>query len=158
MYRCCWMGEVRKVPKGKYVFPGSNPALRSAVTIMLPVMILYGLYVQIHGDYSPGGGFQGGVIVASALVLYHMVFGEAQISRVVSASFPRVMSATGFLLYVATGAISMIAGKSFLSYFFAMFDAVSEQKLGIFVVELGVGLTVCGSMVSIYFDFASREK
>ncbi|WP_225348988.1 DUF4040 domain-containing protein [Anaplasma marginale] len=112
------MGEVRKVPKGKYVFPGSNPALRSAVTIMLPVMILYGLYVQIHGDYSPGGGFQGGVIVASALVLYHMVFGEAQISRVVSASFPRVMSATGFLLYVATGAISMIAGKSFLSYFF----------------------------------------
>ena len=143
--------------RGKCV-PGSSPALRGAVTVMLPVMVLYGLYVQVHGDYSPGGGFQGGVIVASALVLYHMVFGEARISRVVSASFLRGMGATGLLLYVATGAASIVAGKSFLSYFFAMFDAISEQKLGIFIVELGVGLVVCGSMVSIYFDFASREK
>ncbi|ASI47794.1 cation:proton antiporter [Anaplasma ovis str. Haibei] len=152
------MGEVRKMPRGECVVPGSNPALRSAATVMLPVMILYGLYVQVHGDYSPGGGFQGGVIVASALVLYHMVFGAAQVSRVVSASFLQGMGATGLLLYIVTGAASTILGKSFLSYFFAVLDAVSEQKLGIFIVELGVGLVVCGSMVSIYFDFASREK
>ncbi|WP_041651147.1 Na(+)/H(+) antiporter subunit B [Anaplasma centrale] len=137
---------------------GDNPALRYATTLMLPVMVLYGLYVQVHGDYSPGGGFQGGVIVASALVLSQMVFGEIPISGVVLTSFLRGMGATGLLLYLATGAASMFVGKSFLSYFFSIFDAVSEQKLGIFVVELGVGLVVCGSMVSIYFDFASREK
>ncbi|KAF2281978.1 hypothetical protein GH714_042802 [Hevea brasiliensis] len=122
---------------------------------MLPVMILYGLYVQVHGDYSPGGGFQGGVIVASALVLYHMVFGAAQVSRVVSASFLQGMGATGLLLYIVTGAASTILGKSFLSYFFAVLDAVSEQKLGIFIVELGVGLVVCGSMSSVLLFYIS---
>ncbi|MCU7611519.1 Na(+)/H(+) antiporter subunit B [Anaplasma capra] len=150
-------GKVTMVEKKVHVL-GENPALRYAVTVMFPVIMLYGLYVQIHGDYSPGGGFQGGVIVASALILYSIVFGNAAVARVVPVSLLKIMAAVGLLLYFATGAASMFLGKNFLSYFFAIFDSVSEQKLGIFVVELGVGLVVCGSMVSIYFDFASQEK
>ncbi|MGN7678145.1 MAG: Na(+)/H(+) antiporter subunit B [Anaplasma sp.] len=133
-------------------------AVRYVITFMLPVITLYGLYVQMHGDYSPGGGFQGGVIIASGLVLYAMMFGDAVATKVVPVAFLRAMGVVGLLLYMVTGLISVFVGKNFLAYFFAVFDAVSEQKLGIFLVELGVGLVVCGSMASIYFDFASREK
>ena len=53
----------------------NNPILRISTKILFAPIILFGLYVQFHGDFGPGGGFQAGVIVASAFILYSLVFG-----------------------------------------------------------------------------------
>ena len=130
--------------------------LRYVVSFMFSVMIMYGFYVHMHGDYSPGGGFQGGVIVASALVLYAMTFGD----RVTREVLPCLLTvgAVGLLIYISTGVASMFLGERFLSYVFMVSNAVAEQQLGVFLVELGVGLTVCASVASMYFDFASWKN
>ena len=131
-------------------------ALRYVVSFMFSVILIYGFYVHFHGDYSPGGGFQGGVIVASAVILYAMVFGCSK----VGIALPNLgtIAAIGLFIYFVTGIISVFLGGNFLSYVFSLFDSVTEQKLGVFLVELGVGLTVFSSVVSIYFDFASLQN
>ena len=130
--------------------------LRYVVSFMFSVMVIYGLYVHIHGDYSPGGGFQGGVIVASAVVLYAMTFGDSVTRGVLPCLL--TVGAIGLLIYISTGLTSTFLGESFLSYVFRVYDTVTEQKLGVFLVELGVGLTVCSAVASMYFDFASWKN
>ncbi|MFV9838558.1 MAG: Na(+)/H(+) antiporter subunit B [Aaplasma endosymbiont of Hyalomma asiaticum] len=133
-----------------------DSALRYIVSFMFSVILIYGFYVHFHGDYSPGGGFQGGVVVASAVILYAMVFGCSQVCMALPSL--GAVAAIGLFIYFVTGIVSVFLGGSFLSYIFLLFDSVTEQKLGVFVVELGVGLTVFSSVVSIYFDFASLQN
>ena len=52
-----------------------NPVLRTCAKILFAPIIVFGLYVQFHGDYSPGGGFQAGVIIAAAFILHALIFG-----------------------------------------------------------------------------------
>ncbi|GAT78551.1 monovalent cation/H+ antiporter subunit B, partial [Ehrlichia ruminantium] len=61
-----------------------DPVLRTITILMVPVIVLYGLYVQFHGDYSPGGGFQAGVIVAAAIIIYSMLFGLSVTLKAIS--------------------------------------------------------------------------
>ncbi|WP_249548975.1 Na(+)/H(+) antiporter subunit B [Anaplasma phagocytophilum] len=131
-------------------------ALRYVTSFMFSVILMYGFYVQVHGDFSPGGGFQGGVIVASAIIMYAMVFGDARIREVL----PNLVTVgtIGLFIYIMTGVVSIFFGGNFLSYVFSLFDSVTEQKLGVFIVELGVGITVCASIASVYFDFASLKN
>ncbi|QXK91840.1 Na(+)/H(+) antiporter subunit B [Neoehrlichia mikurensis] len=135
-----------------------NIILRTIVTFMMPIILLYGLYIQVHGDYSPGGGFQAGVIIASVIILYTMVFGINSVFRIMSISNIRLIGAIGVLMYIVTGIITMCFGSRFLSYSVLLSDSLAAQQLGIFIVELGVGMAVCSSMISIYLSFVSRKK
>ncbi|MGN7618531.1 MAG: Na(+)/H(+) antiporter subunit B [Ehrlichia sp.] len=135
-----------------------DPVLRTISILMIPVIILYGLYIQFHGDYSPGGGFQAGVIVASAIVLYGILFGLDATLKAISPYTIKVIGGLGILVYGGTGIASMLFHGEFLSYSVLMNDSILGQKLGIFVVELGVGMTVCSSMLTIYFNFVSWCK
>ena len=135
-----------------------DPVLRTISILMIPVIILYGLYIQFHGDYSPGGGFQAGVIVASAVILHSILFGLKVTSKVISPYIVRLIGGIGILIYGGTGVVSMLFGGEFLSYSTLISDPVLGQKLGIFVVELGVGMTVCSSMLTIFFNFVSSYK
>ena len=133
-----------------------DSALRYVVSFMFSVILVYGFYVHFHGDYSPGGGFQGGVVIASAVILHAMVFGCSGV-RGALPDF-NTIAAIGLFIYFVTGIISVFLGGNFLSYMFLLFDSVTEQKFGVFVVELGVGLTVFSSVASMYFDFASLQN
>ncbi|AHX03566.1 Na+/H+ antiporter family protein [Ehrlichia chaffeensis str. Heartland] len=135
-----------------------DPVLRTVSILMIPVIILYGLYIQFHGDYSPGGGFQAGVIVASAIILHGILFGLKVTLKVISPYIVRLIGGIGILIYGGTGIASMLLGGEFLSYSTLASDPVLGQKLGIFLVELGVGMTVCSSMLTIFFNFVSSYK
>ena len=135
-----------------------NYALRCVSSFMFAVILIYGFYVQTHGDYGPGGGFQSGVIFASAVVLYALMYGNKTVAKVLPESFVRIGSSMGVLVYIAVGMISLIIGEKFLSYIFPALDLVHGQERGVFIVEAGVGLTVFGSFVSIYFDFSSWKN
>lgn len=132
--------------------------LRIVTKIMIPFILLFALYVQFHGDYGPGGGFQAGVIFASAIFLYTMLFGMTTARRVINQSLIQLIAACGVLLYGSVGVVSMLSGKPFLDYNVLATDPVAGQHLGILLVELGVGLTVASIMMIIFFSFAGRKE
>ena len=131
--------------------------LRIIVKMLIPFILLYALYVQFHGDFGPGGGFQAGVIFASAIILYAMLFGMSTARRVINQSVIQFFAAIGVLLYGSVGVVSLLNGKSFLDYSALSADPVAGQHLGILLIELGVGFTVASVMVIIFFNFEGRR-
>lgn len=131
--------------------------LRVVTKLLVGLIMLFALYVQFHGDYSPGGGFQAGVIMAVAFILYGVVFSLDQVQMVLPPWLVHKLVALGVLIYAGTGIYSFFAGFNFLDYS-ALNPQHPEhgQHYGILLVELGVGITVTGVMVAIYYAFASR--
>ena len=132
--------------------------LRIVTKMMIPFILLFAFYVQFHGDFGPGGGFQAGVIFASAIFLYTMLFGMSTARRVINQSFIQMLAATGVLLYGSVGVVSLLNGIEFLDYSVLSADPVAGQHLGILLIELGVGITVASVMVIIFFNFAGRRN
>jgi len=141
-----------------YFMHDQHLILRIVTKMLIPFILLFALYVQFHGDFGPGGGFQAGVIFAAAIILYAMVFGLSTARRVVGQTFVKLLAATGVLLYGGVGVVSLLKGGNFLDYNVLAADPVGGQHLGILLVELGVGLTVAAVMVIIFFNFAAREE
>lgn len=131
--------------------------LRIVSKVLIPPIMLFALYVQFHGDFGPGGGFQAGVIMAAAFVLYGLIFGVDTARKVIPASVTRWMLALGTLLYAGTGVASMVLGHNFLDYNALAHDPLHGQHLGITLVELGVGITVTAAMITIFFTFAGQD-
>lgn len=132
--------------------------LRVITKLIVPLILLFALYVQFHGDYGPGGGFQAGVIFASGIILYALVFGLKSAGQVVSERWLLVFVPLGVILYAGVGVASLLLGGNFLDYNVLAHDPVHGQHLGILLVELGVGITVAAVMIQIFFSFAGRGK
>ena len=124
---------------------------------IIPFILLFGLYVQFHGDFGPGGGFQAGALVAAAIILYALIEGTDRAINVVPSWLLRGMVAGGALLYGSVGIAGILMGGNFLDYSVLSSDPVAGQHLGILLIELGVGITVTGVLLSIFFAFASRK-
>jgi multicomponent Na+:H+ antiporter subunit B len=131
--------------------------LRLGAKILIPFIMIFALYVQFHGDYGPGGGFQAGVIFAAAFVLHALVFGLGNTARVLPPGVVHACSALGVLIYAGTGFVTMSLGGEFLDYDVLAHDPQHGQHYGILAVELGVLVTVFGVMVSIFYAFAGRS-
>ena len=123
---------------------------------LIPFVLLFALYVQFHGDFGPGGGFQAGVIFAAGLVLHALLFGVQATMRVAPPLLLRRIAACGVLVYAGTGVVALLQGRNFLDYGRLGADAVAGQHHGILLVEFGVGLTVASVMLLLYFAFAGR--
>jgi multicomponent Na+:H+ antiporter subunit B len=120
--------------------------------------VLFGLYVQFHGDYGPGGGFQAGALIAAGLILHALIEGERAALRVVHRKVLLGLIAGGALLYTGVGIAGMLLGGPFLDYSVLAADPVAGQHLGILLVELGVGMTVTGVLLTIFHAFAARAS
>ena len=130
--------------------------LRVVGKLLIPPILIFALYVQFHGDFGPGGGFQAGVIFAAALILYCMLFGVQLARKVVNFALVRVLAGLGVLLYGSIGVLGMLTGNNYLDYDGLASDPVAGQHVGIILIELGVGITVAAVMLLIYFTFADR--
>ena len=126
--------------------------------MLIPFIFLFGLYVQFHGDYGPGGGFQAGAILASAVILYALLEGEARALRALPMSVLKWLVAGGALLYGAVGIAGMLLGSNFLDYSVLASDPITGQHIGIILIELGVGITVTGVLLCVFHAFAARGK
>ena len=124
---------------------------------VIPFILLFGLYVQFHGDFGPGGGFQAGALVAAAIILYALIEGTDRALTVIPGWLLSGMVAGGALLYGGVGIAGMLMGGNFLDYSVLSSDPVAGQHLGILLIELGVGITVTGVLLSIFFAFAARK-
>jgi multicomponent Na+:H+ antiporter subunit B len=126
--------------------------------LMIPLILLFALYVQFHGDFGPGGGFQAGVIFGAGIILYGLIFGLEQAQKVVSPRIVRVLMTGGVVLYAGVGVEGLLLGGNFLDYNVLAHDAVHGQHLGITLIEFGVGTTVASVMIAIFFAFAGRGR
>ncbi|HKJ77232.1 MAG TPA: Na(+)/H(+) antiporter subunit B [Gammaproteobacteria bacterium] len=131
--------------------------LHVVAKLLIPFILLFGLYVQFHGDYGPGGGFQAGVIFAAGFILYGLIFDVDTAQRVARPAVLQVLMALGVLLFAGVGVASMLLGGNFLDYDYLAADPVDGQHLGILLVELGVGITVASVMISVFCAFAGRR-
>lgn len=131
--------------------------LRVVSKLLIPPIILYALYVQWHGDYGPGGGFQAGVVFAVAFILYALLFGVEAMARVAPPRLLQILACMGVLIYAGTGVATMLLGDAYLAYNVLATDPAHAQEWGIIVVEFGVGLTVAAVMMIIFIAFASRN-
>jgi multicomponent Na+:H+ antiporter subunit B len=132
--------------------------LRVVAKLLIPFILLFGLYVQFHGDFGPGGGFQAGVILAAAVIFYALVYGLADARKVVPEPLVESMMAIGVLLYAGVGVAGLALGGNYLDFFVLDPDSVTGQHRGIFWVEAGVAITVSGVMLKIFYMFADRGK
>ncbi|HSN54601.1 MAG TPA: Na(+)/H(+) antiporter subunit B [Candidatus Sulfomarinibacteraceae bacterium] len=136
----------------------SHVILRVLSKLMIPLIMLFALYVQFHGDYGPGGGFQAGVIFGAGIILYALIFGLDQAREAFPPRLLEILVAAGVLLYGAVGLATIYFGGNFLDYDVLAHDPRHGQHLGILLVELGVGLTVAAVMATIFFSFAGRGR
>lgn len=130
--------------------------LRMVAKLLIPFILLFALYVQFHGDFGPGGGFQAGVIFAAAIVFYALIYGIDRTRKVMPDWAVETMLALGVLIYAGVGFASLFLGGNFLEYFVLDHDPIHGQHRGIFWVEIGVAITVSGVMLKIFYMFTSR--
>lgn len=135
-----------------------NIIIRTITRFMVPFIQLFGLYVIVHGDSGPGGGFQGGVILGASIILYAMVFGLEDARRRVSRKASDILNSTGVLLYAGVGVAAMLVGGRYLEYdVLPLGDPHLASHYGIFAIEVGVGITVAAVMITIFFETADRR-
>ena len=132
--------------------------LRVVAKLLIPPILLFALYVQFHGDFGPGGGFQAGVIFAAGIILYALIFGVQRARKVVPPQVALFFVAAGLLLYAGVGVVSPFLGGNYLDYSVLASKPTDGQHYGILLIELGVGITVAAVMITIFYSFASRGR
>ena len=132
----------------------AHVVLRIVCKVLIPLIVVFGLYVQFHGDFGAGGGFQAGVILAAAILLYALVFGLDEAQRALPPAAARIGAALGVLLYAGTGLAGIAFGGNYLDYFVLP----GGQHVGILLVELGVLLAVASVMILFFYAFAGRVR
>jgi len=132
--------------------------LRVIAKLGIPFIVLFALYVQFHGDFGPGGGFQAGVIFGAAFILYALIFGLDNALEAAPMNAVVAFVAAGLLLFAGVGVASLLLGGNYLDYGVLAGDPVAGQHLGIVLVELGVGITVAAVMIAVFFTFADRGR
>ena len=136
----------------------SDLILRVGTKLILPFILLFAIYVQLHGDYGPGGGFQAGVIVAAVVILVAITFGHGAAKAIAPRWLVESMVPLGVLIYAGTGVAGLIFGGNYLDYGVLAHDPAHGHHLGIFLVEIGVMVTVSGTMVALFYAFVERGR
>lgn len=132
--------------------------LRVGTKLILPFILVFALYVQFHGDYGPGGGFQAGVIAGAVVILAAITFGVDAARRIAPRWLVERMVPLGVLIYAGTGVAGLLMGKNYLDYSPFGHDPKHAHELGILLVEIGVLVTVSSTMVALFYAFVERGR
>ena len=125
------------------------------VRTLVPFVQLFGLYVIVHGHTSPGGGFQGGVILAASAILLSLAFGARDLQRRFSVMALTSFTSAGVLLYAGIGVVCLLLGANFLDY--SILPGAEPRSLGMLGIEIGVGITVTAALILIFYEILTFE-
>ncbi len=128
--------------------------VQTILKAILPYIIIYGIYIQLNGEISPGGGFQAGVIFATGLIAFELLYGKEKFLKIFSIELLIFASILGVAIYFFTGIISLFFNQNYLDYYALAGGTIFAQHLGIFLVEMGVGITVSAVMILIYIQLS----
>jgi multicomponent Na+:H+ antiporter subunit B len=136
--------------------------VKTTCRLIVPFIQIFALYVIAHGHHSPGGGFQGGVILGAAMIIYAIAFNLRSAIRRMSEFSTVLLSSLGVFIYAGTGALCMLLGLNYLDYRALAgllgVDPVTARSHGILIVEIGVGIAVMAVMVTLYYNLASAGR
>ncbi len=128
--------------------------------LMVPFNLLFALYVVVHGHDSPGGGFQGGTILASTLILVELIRGEDSSWRIQTRTVS-LLAVLGLTLYTGVGIAALFYGGNFLDYGVLPLPLDSAPQIraaGTLLIETGVALGVAGVLMLIYRSLTQQEN
>lgn len=148
--------ELQNNDKSGVIFSDDKIIIGSLSNLMLPILLIFGLYIQFYGENSPGGGFQAGIIFGTILIIYALVHGIRAAKNFVSSNLAARFSVSGVLIYFTTGFICMLNGNMF--EYTAFINHSAANKIGIFFVELGVFISVFGSVTTIFYSLVHYLK
>jgi len=136
-----------------------NPITTLISSIVAPFILLFGMYIIVHGHYSPGGGFQGGTMLAASVILLRLVLGNEISQLQFNSTWGTPLGSLGVLIYFGTGLAAVLFGGTFLNYHFLPLaqEASMKRSFGILIVEIGVGLAVMAILIAIYDDLLGEE-
>lgn len=143
--------------------------IRRVSKFFIPFIQLFALYVIAHGDISPGGGFQGGVIIGASIILYIIAFGMKAGRTRVSEMLTDFMNSIGVMIYAGVGVACLLMGGAYLEYTKLAGSAGAghgshaehalhlASHLGIYAIEIGIGIVVASVMITIFFETANTQ-
>jgi multicomponent Na+:H+ antiporter subunit B len=134
-----------------------HAVLRVVGKLVIPFLLMFGLLVQFHGKYTPGGGFPAGALFTAAIMLYAILEGADRAVRVMPQRAMLTVAALGASLFTVVGVVCMLLGGNFLDYNVLAADPRGAQQLGIILVEFGVGMTVASVLIAVFNAMANRE-
>ena len=174
LYRHVLTGVTIRVQAGKEIPPSEDferidtlwtpfdLIVKTVCRLLIPFIQLFALYVIAHGHHSPGGGFQGGVILGASIILLAISGDLRTVIERIHEKVDAVLSATGVLIYAGTGALCLLLGLNFLDYgalaSLLYADPILARSHGILIVEIGVGIAVMATMIWIYSNLSSAGK
>jgi multicomponent Na+:H+ antiporter subunit B len=130
-----------------------SPIIMTTVRVITPFVFTLGLFIMFHGADSSGGGFQGGVIVGTVVLMLGFAFGIEATRNWVGPELPVAMLGLGVLAFLLIGVGSVLLGGGFLEY--KAYGFYKATKYGIELVELAIGLVVSGAVTGLFFVLAS---
>ena len=139
----------------------NSPIVLLGARLLSPYIFMFGLYVIFHGHYSPGGGFQGGALLAAAILLVRVAGGEKTGQLQLKEKITSPLGVIGVIIYFGTGIFAMLAGGNFLDYgvlpFPGVVDPAWARYIGILIIELGIGAAVMAILVMLYDNMIKGE-
>jgi multicomponent Na+:H+ antiporter subunit B len=139
--------------------PHDSIIVQSLGRFLIPVVQIFGLYVLFFGQYGPGGGFVGGVILGAGMILSILIFGH-NASRSQLAKKILHGDGVGMLIYAGVGGLCLIGGGEFLNYAdleIPGLEIASRRYLGILLTQIGVAVDVAVTVVSIVLSLSAEE-
>jgi multicomponent Na+:H+ antiporter subunit B len=138
----------------------NNLILNVACRVIAPYIFLFGIYVVIFGHYSPGGGFQGGTILAAGVILLRLGLGRRATYKKFAPKTGLILGTIGLLFYCGVGLVTVLAGGNFLDYSYLPIPGMNDPDkhyYGILFVEVGIALGVFGILTSIFDSLTGEE-
>lgn len=138
-----------------------SPIVLLGARLLSPYIMVFGWYVIFHGHYSPGGGFQGGALLAASILLIRVAGGSHIAKLQLKEYLNTPIAALGIFIYFATGLVAMLAGGYYLDYSYLPIPGVEAawlRYIGILIIEIGIGLTVMAVLVMIYDNMVTGEE
>jgi multisubunit Na+/H+ antiporter MnhB subunit len=141
--------------------------IKSCANITLPIALILGIYVILHGHLSPGGGFQGGVIIAGAVAIVLIAYGYTGVTTVFNAERTKVAEDIGAVGYVFVAALGLIYGVTFCANVIwhgipgKLFSSGTIFFMNFavgFKVTAGIGFLLIMMIVNLYQDSEYEDE
>lgn len=137
--------------------------IQTVTRVMIPFLLMFGLSLIVHGHLTPGGGFQGGVVIGATFILLGLAFNKEEGRRAAPDKRARTAASSGILIYIMVGLIGILAGYNFLTNRWMKFPPLGElgELLSggtLFWINIGVGLTVSAIAIELFYAFLEEKR